>query len=262
MNNTASNKSLHRHDATGEEPLGDASIQHASSGNARGGVSSPDHGMPDHGMPDPHGLLDPALLDSLGLDSPESVTRLIADARSGQGAAWDRVYSLLYDDLHRIARSQIRQRTFGQISATSLVSEGWLRLVGAQVDVESRKHYVALVARAMRYVLMDEVRKGMAVKRGQGQSDVPLDEGIDAGGDFVLEEMIALDAALTRLSAIDPRLGQLVEMRYFGGLDEMEIAEALGITDRTVRRDWRKARAFLLTQLGDLSPGLLRDGDG
>jgi RNA polymerase sigma factor (TIGR02999 family) len=202
--------------------------------------------------------LDSRAFDALTLDSPESVTRLIADARSGQGAAWDRVYSLLYDDLHRIARSQIRQRTFGQISATSLVSEGWLRLVGAQVDVESRKHYIALVARAMRYVLMDEVRKGMAAKRGQGQSDVPLDEGIDAGDDFVLEEMIALDAALTRLSAIDARLGQLVEMRYFGGLDELEIAEALGITDRTVRRDWRKARAFLLTQLGDRSD-LLRD---
>ena len=204
---------------------------------------------------------DDAGIEFAPLDSPESVTRLIADARSGRGAAWDRVYSLLYDDLHRIARSQIRQRTFGQISATSLVSEGWLRLVGAQVDVESRKHYVALVARAMRYVLMDEVRKGMAAKRGQGQSDVPLDEGIDAGGDFVLEEMVALDAALTRLSAIDARLGQLVEMRYFGGLDELEIAEALGITDRTVRRDWRKARAFLLTQLGDRTPGLLRDGD-
>lgn len=253
------------HGFPGEEPHDDVSAEDVSADDVSAEGASDDSGSVE-GMRrmvstlDP-ALFDPAMLDSLGLDSPESVTRLIADARSGQGAAWDRVYSLLYDDLHRIARSQIRQRTFGQISATSLVSEGWLRLVGAQVDVESRKHYVALVARAMRYVLMDEVRKGMAVKRGQGQADVPLDEGIDAGDDFVLEEMIALDAALTRLSAIDPRLGQLVEMRYFGGLDEMEIAEALGITDRTVRRDWRKARAFLLTQLGDLSPGLLRDGD-
>jgi RNA polymerase sigma factor (TIGR02999 family) len=261
MNITAPNSVVHRHGLPGEEPIEDASTDDARNPVSSSDQAMHDHGMHDHGMPD-RTMLDPAMLDSLGLDSPESVTRLIADARSGQGAAWDRVYSLLYDDLHRIARSQIRQRTFGQISATSLVSEGWLRLVGAQVDVESRKHYVALVARAMRYVLMDEVRRGMAVKRGQGQADVPLDEEIDAGGDFVLEEMIALDAALTRLSAIDPRLGQLVEMRYFGGLDEMEIADALGITDRTVRRDWRKARAFLLTQLGDLSPGLLRDGDG
>lgn len=250
MNNTAPNNVVHRHDPTGE-----ASIDEVS------GDVAPEDGLSTAGARHRVSPLDPVLLDSLGLDSPESVTRLIADARSGQGSAWDRVYSLLYDDLHRIARSQIRQRTFGQISATSLVSEGWLRLVGAQVDVESRKHYVALVARAMRYVLMDEVRKGMAVKRGQGQVDVPLDEDIDAGGDFVLEEMIALDAALTRLSAIDARLGQLVEMRYFGGLDEMEIAEALGITDRTVRRDWRKARAFLLTQLGDRVPGLLRNGE-
>jgi len=256
MNTTAPNSRFHRQDPPGQQSIEDVSIEDVSIEGAS------DDGARNLVSPLDPAPLDPALLDSLGLDSPESVTRLIADARSGQGSAWDRVYSLLYDDLHRIARSQIRQRTFGQISATSLVSEGWLRLVGAQVDVESRKHYVALVARAMRYVLMDEVRKGMAVKRGQGQADVPLDEGIDAGGDFVLEEMIALDAALTRLSAIDPRLGQLVEMRYFGGLDEMEIAEALGITDRTVRRDWRKARAFLLTQLGDLSPRLLRDGDG
>lgn len=247
MNNTAVS-----HDVPGEDPLDDASIEDASIDGARIGVSPLDIARHDPAKPDP------AMLHAYGLDSPESVTRLIADARSGRGAAWDRVYSLLYDDLHRIARSQIRQRTFGQISATSLVSEGWLRLVGAQVDVESRKHYIALVARAMRYVLMDEVRKGMAAKRGQGQADVPLDEGIDTGGDFVLEEMIALDAALTKLSAIDARLGQLVEMRYFGGLDEMEIADALGITDRTVRRDWRKARAFLLTQLGDRSD-LLRD---
>ena len=191
------------------------------------------------------------------MESQESVTRLLVDARAGQGGAWDRIYTLLYDDLYRIAHSQIRQRTFGQVSATSLVSEGWLRLAGAQVDVENRKHYIALVARAMRYVLMDEVRKGMAAKRGEGKHDLPLDEGFDVGGDAALEEMIALDAALTRLSAIDARLGQLVEMRYFGGLDELEIAEALGVTDRTVRRDWRKARAFLLTQLGEHSTDLL-----
>jgi len=186
------------------------------------------------------------------IDSPESITRLLIDAQAGEDGAWNRIYGLLYGDLHRIARAQIRQRMSGRISATSLVSESWLRLSGAHFNVENRRHFTALVARAMRFVLMDEVRKDLADKRGDGQRAVSLDEDIDAGQDGALEEMIALDAALTRLSRLDVRLAQLVEMRYFGGLDESEIADVLGVTDRTLRRDWRKARAFLFTQLGEV----------
>lgn len=181
----------------------------------------------------------------------ESITRLLTEAQSGNDIAWDRVYALLYTELHRIAHVQIRQRAHGRLSATSLVSESWLRLNGAHVSVENRRHFTALVARAMRFVLMDEVRRDMAEKRGDGQRAVPLDEEVDAGHDAALSEMIALDAALDRLGRLDARLAQLVEMRYFGGLDEAEIAEALGVTDRTLRRDWRRARAFLLTQLDD-----------
>ena len=185
-------------------------------------------------------------------DSPESITRLLIDAQAGEEGAWNRIYGLLYGDLHRIARAQIRQRMSGRISATSLVSESWLRLSGAHFNVENRRHFTALVARAMRFVLMDEVRRDLAEKRGDGQRAVSLDEEIDAGQDGALEEMIALDAALTRLSRLDVRLAQLVEMRYFGGLDESEIADVLDVTDRTLRRDWRKARAFLFTQLGEV----------
>ncbi len=186
------------------------------------------------------------------IDSPESITRLLIDAQAGEDGAWNRIYGLLYGDLHRIARAQIRQRMSGRISATSLVSESWLRLSGAHFNVENRRHFTALVARAMRFVLMDEVRRDLAEKRGDGQRAVSLDEEIDAGQDGALEEMIVLDAALTRLSRLDVRLAQLVEMRYFGGLDESEIADVLGVTDRTLRRDWRKARAFLFTQLGEV----------
>lgn len=184
-------------------------------------------------------------------EPPESITRLLTQAQSGSEIAWDRIYALLYAELHRIAHVQIRQRAYGRISATSLVSESWLRLNGARFSVENRRHFTALVARAMRFVLMDEVRRDMAEKRGDGQRAVSLDEEADAGHDAALSEMIALDAALDRLARLDTRLAQLVEMRYFGGLDEAEIAEALGVTDRTLRRDWRRARAFLLTQLGD-----------
>lgn len=184
-------------------------------------------------------------------ESRDSVTELLADAQAGRGGAWDRIYAVLYADLHRIAHAQIRQHTLGRMSATSLVSEGWLRLAGAQFSVENRKHFMALVARAMRFVLMDEARKELAEKRGDGQRALSLEEGFDAGQDSALAEMVALDAALTRLSSLDVRLAQLVEMRYFGGMDEIEIAAALGVTDRTLRRDWRRARAFLLTQLGE-----------
>ena len=153
--------------------------------------------------------------------------------------------------MHRIAHGQGRQGAHGGISATSLVSESWLRLNGARFDVKDRRHFTALVARAMRFVLMDEVRRNMAEKRGEGRGTVLLDGDAEPAVDAAMAEMIALDAALDRLARFDARLAQLVEMRYFGGLDETEIAEALGVTDRTLRRDWRRARAFLIAQLGD-----------
>jgi RNA polymerase sigma factor (TIGR02999 family) len=197
----------------------------------------------------------------LGPGDPEgAITRLLIDAQAGEEAAWNRIYALVYADLHRIARGQIRKRAFGRMSATSLVSESWLRLSGAHFGVENRRHFTSLVARAMRFVLMDEVRRDLAEKRGDGQSVFSLDEDIDRCCDDTLEDMVALDAALTRLSGIDERLARLVEMRYFGGLDENEIADALGVTDRTIRRDWRKARAFLMVQLGGGRSGPLVDG--
>ncbi len=190
-------------------------------------------------------------------NSNESITRLLVQAQSGEGRAWNRIYGLLYDDLHRIARAQIRQRISGRLSATSLVSEGWLRLNGARFNVENSRHFTALVARAMRFVMMDEVRKDLAEKRGDGARALSLNGDLDPGQDSMLAEMVALDTALTRLSSLDRRLAKLVELRYFGGLDEIEIANVLGVTDRTLRRDWRKARAFLLTQLGDRAPEVL-----
>lgn len=193
------------------------------------------------------------------LNPAESITHLLLQAQSGENSAWNQIYGLLYDDLHRIARAQIRQRISGRISATSLVSEGWLRLNAARFSVDSRGHFTALVARAMRFVLMDEVRKDLTEKRGDGLRAISLNEDVDGGQDSALTEMVALDAALTRLSCLDERLAQLVEMRFFGGMDEAEIAHVLGVTDRTLRRDWRKARAFLMTQLGDQALPVMDD---
>lgn len=192
-------------------------------------------------------------------DSLESITRLLADAQTGQNDAWSRIYSALYDDLHRIARSQIRNKTLNRMSATSLVSESWLRLASAKFSVENRSHFIAMFARVMRFVLVDESRKEMAEKRAGGLQAVSLDDSIDVGRDEDLAEIIAMDAALTQLEHLDARLAGLVEMRYFGGLDEAEIAAALGVTDRTLRRDWRKARAFLLAQLDGKPPDAIAD---
>ncbi len=182
----------------------------------------------------------------------ESVTRLLSDVRAGRPEAWDRIYALLYQDLHRIARSQIRQQRRNHVrSPTSLISETWIRLASADFDVENRAHLVALIARAMRFVLLDEVRRALAEKRGEGMELLTLDQVNDPGYNTHLEQLLILDQALNELATLDARLAQVVELRYFGGLSELEIADVLKVTERTVRRDWRKARAFLFSHLGD-----------
>lgn len=195
--------------------------------------------------------------DRLSNETLESVTTLIAGAHAGQGAAWDKIYTLLYKDLHRIARSQVRQQShrFSR-SPTSLVSETWLRLVNANFSVADRSHLVALIARTMRFIVLDEVRRSLAEKRGQGFEVVSLDEAEEPAHGYRLDQLLILDEALNELGKVDARLSQVVEMRYFGGLTESEIAGVLDVTERTVRRDWRKARAFLLSHLneGDVSP--------
>ncbi|KAF1726063.1 RNA polymerase subunit sigma-70 [Pseudoxanthomonas mexicana] len=198
--------------------------------------------------------LDPWTQGDAAMPMPdeESVTRLLGDAGSGKPDAWNRIYALLYRDLHQIARAQIRQQRRSHVrSPTSLISETWLKLASADFSVENRAHLVALVARAMRFVLLDEVRRALAEKRGEGMDLLPLDETTEPVQTSRLEQLLILDQALTDLGKLDARLAQVVEMRYFGGLSELEIADVLKVTERTVRRDWRKARAFLFSHLGE-----------
>lgn len=187
-----------------------------------------------------------------GGDVIESVTQLLAEAEATGSDAWNRIYGLIYQDLHRIARAQIRQQLQPHLSPTSLISESWLKLVRSEVSASSRPHLVSLIARAMRFVLIDEARRALTDKRGGYQSVemLPL-IGEPAAKSAGLEEMIELDRALESLMEISPRLARVVELRYYGGLEEIEIAELLGVTKRTVRRDWRKARAFLQKHLMD-----------
>jgi len=179
----------------------------------------------------------------------ESITQLLIDAEKTGEDAWNQIYGLIYQDLHQIARSQIRQQMHQSFSPTSLISEAWLKLVRSRTSATNRPHLVSLIARAMRFVLIDEARRALTDKRSGNQAMETLSFVDIPAADGRLEEMLALDKALESLAEISPRLAKVVELRYYGGLEENEIADLLAVTDRTVRRDWRKARAFLQKQL-------------
>jgi len=181
------------------------------------------------------------------------VTRLLGAARDGDPEAWDRLISVIYDDLRTLAGRQLR-RELGErtMHPTSLVHEAYMKLAGGgALHAENRAHFLAIAARAMRQVLVDEARRRSAAKRRAASTRAFLDEydlalEVDAG------DLLALDDAL---DALDDRQRQVVECRFFGGMEEREIAAALGVTERTVRRDWVKARAWLYRSLYGPAPG-------
>ena len=171
------------------------------------------------------------------------VTRLLGEARAGNDAALEKVLVLIYDDLRALARRQLRREYSSRtLEATALVHEAYLKMTrGAKLTAHDRSHVLALAAHAMRQVLVDHARRRRAAKREDAWKHVTLTDvgpmgGLDSG------ELIALDDALARL---DPRQRQIVECRFFAGMDDAEIATALGVSDRTVRREWVKARAWL-----------------
>ena len=176
------------------------------------------------------------------------VTQLLARARAGDAQALGAAYSAVYEELKHAARSQLR-RMRDAFQTTALVHEAYLKLAGgAPLAALDRNHLLALSARAMRQVLVDDARARKADKRGGGQEALTLTASL-GNGDAAAVEVLALDELLASLHRVDERAAQIVELRYFGGYSEPEIADMLGVTDRTVRRDWRKARAFLLSEL-------------
>jgi RNA polymerase sigma factor (TIGR02999 family) len=171
------------------------------------------------------------------------VTRLLNAVRQGDAAALERVMSLVYDDLRLMARRQLgREFVERTIEPTALVHEAFLKMSrGARIAASDRAHFLALAAHAMRQVLVDHARRRNAVKRDDAWNAVTLtDAGPNEG--LSAEDLIALDDALERL---DERQRKIVECRFFAGMDDAEIATVLGVTDRTVRREWTKARARL-----------------
>jgi RNA polymerase sigma factor (TIGR02999 family) len=194
---------------------------------------------------------------------PGDVTQLLAAARVGDAAAAERLFAAVYADLKRIARRQRAGQPPGAtLSTTALVHEAYLRLARpGNLDLNDRTHFFAVAARAMRQIVVDNARRRSADKRGGGELAVELDEGrIAAEEGFAAvpgreAELLALDGALDKLEQVDDRLARVVELRFFAGLTFEEIASGMGLSDRTLKRDWRRAKAFLYRELGGTTEG-------
>lgn len=181
------------------------------------------------------------------------LTVLLNQARDGDADALDRVFEALYDELAVMARSRLRRGERVTLADTgALVHESWMRLrQSGRLSFEDRGHFLAHAAQVMRSVIVDIARRSQAQRRGGDQAIVTLDtavaDGVAAPGSE--PDVMEVSAALDELARLDARLARVVEMRWFGGVSEVDIAEALGVSERTVRRDWDKARAFLRTLL-------------
>ncbi len=183
---------------------------------------------------------------------PAEITQLLGAMRAGDEKAADTVVNLAYDELKIIAHRQLnRLPSGGTLNTTAVVHEAFLKLNGSDTsEYADRMHFFAVAARAMRQILIDYARQERALKRGGDRARVTLDRMQVPARDKA-QDLLAIGEALERLSEIDPRLTQVVECRFFGGLTEAETAQALSITERTVRRDWVKAKAWLYRQLRD-----------
>ena len=175
-----------------------------------------------------------------------TLTQLIHRAQDGDRVAADALYASTYADLRRLARSRLRAgRRHTLLDTCALVHESYVRFVkGSHLKIEDRVHFMRWAAQVMRSVIVDFARSRVAARRGGDVARVPFDDELQ-GAVSGEEEILSVHQALDRIAAVDPRMAQVVEMRYFAGLNEPEIAQALGITERTVRRDWHKARLLL-----------------
>jgi RNA polymerase sigma factor (TIGR02999 family) len=175
------------------------------------------------------------------------ITELLASLRAGEAGAMERLFPLVYDELHDLARRQVKRMGPGQtLDTTALLHEAYLELCDrSEASWNDRTHFIAVAATVMRHLLIDRAREKSALKRGGGIKRVAL-EGLSSRAiGAPIEDLLDLAQALDRLATVDERLVRLVEMRFFGGLTATEVAEVLGISERTVKRDWRKAKALL-----------------
>jgi RNA polymerase sigma factor (TIGR02999 family) len=179
------------------------------------------------------------------------LTTLLDAARLGDDAALDQLCSVMYRELRQLAHARLkRSEHITLLDTTSLVHEAYLRLTKVgRLNVTDRSHFLAYAARVMRSIIVDFVRQRRADRRGGEQQRVTLDTDIAESAHAETDQVIRVNDALLDLEQVDGRLVRVVEMRYFAGMSEQEIAECLGVTDRTVRRDWEKARSLLSAAL-------------
>ncbi len=183
----------------------------------------------------------------------QEITLLLRAAQAGDRAAADEVVARLYADLQQLARRHLRHSgELTLLDTHALVHEAWMRLDGApRAEFPDRRHFLAYAARAMRSVVIDLVRARQAQRRGAGQRPMTLNTAVAELATHDEDQVLRVHEALDELAGLEPRLAQVVEMRYFGGLLEHEIADALGVTERTVQRDWHKAKIFLSMSLAE-----------
>jgi RNA polymerase sigma factor (TIGR02999 family) len=187
--------------------------------------------------------------------SNPDVTGLLQQWQAGDAEALSRLLPLVYDELRRVARASLRHEQPGHtLQATALVHEAYLRLTLGHSTPQNRTHFFAIAARLMRQILVDHARKKQAKKRGGGATLMTRDDATPAAG-VALVDVLALDAALDELSALDARLSQVVELKFFAGLSIDETAQALKVSTATVERDWTVAKAWLHQRLFPPFPG-------
>jgi RNA polymerase sigma factor (TIGR02999 family) len=178
------------------------------------------------------------------------ITQLLHAWREGDQSALDQLMPIVYDDLHRLAQyNMAHERREHTLQATALVHETYLRLLdSAHPSWQDRAHFFAVSARMMRRILVDWARGRQSLKRGRDEHRLDLAEVLDAVGDSGTD-LVAVDDALTALTAVDLRKGQIVEMRFFGGLSTLETADVLKVSEETVKRDWKLAKSWLRREL-------------
>ncbi len=186
------------------------------------------------------------------------VTLLLAELQHGEPVS-DLLFKRVYDELYKLAMHH-RRRWQGNetLNTTAIVHEAYLKLVGGNGDYANRKHFMAVASKAMRHLLITYAESRAAQKRGGGETHVSLDEALIVA-EGTADELLALEEALKRLEAVDPRGAEVVECRFFGGLDAEETADVLGVSRRTVTRDWGAAKAWLYAELNS-EPGGISKG--
>jgi RNA polymerase sigma factor (TIGR02999 family) len=191
-----------------------------------------------------------------------NVTELLRNWSDGDKQAQEKLFQIVYDELHRQAARYLRHEHQGlSLQTTDLIHEAYLRLIDQQhVEWENRLHFFAMSAKVMRHILVDHARSRQAAKRGGSNIRLPLDEAMVVSPGQNLD-FLALDEALNRLAKIDPQQSQVVELRFFSGINVEDTAKLMGVSERTVKRDWNVAKAWLRRELSraGLNPAVRRD---